>query len=191
MPEIKTITTAEQQGGPPASASAARDLGLAITALRRGEPVLIRDAATSVLAVAAELVGEENLQRLRQVAAGPAMVVLTRRRAVALGLAPREDLSGALAIPVLGELPAAVIRNLANPATSLGAEPPGLGPQPMVAQGAALAAVTLAKLAALLPAALVLRIGAAEAALLARRSDLAAIEAAWVFRRDAATSGLT
>ncbi|MGH7032057.1 MAG: GTP cyclohydrolase II, partial [Stellaceae bacterium] len=88
-------------------------------------------------------------------------------------------------------LPAAVIRNLANPATSLGAEPPGLGPQPMVAQGAALAAVTLAKLAALLPAALVLRIGAAEAALLARRSDLAAIEAAWVFRRDAATAGLT
>ncbi|MGH7064342.1 MAG: GTP cyclohydrolase II [Stellaceae bacterium] len=190
MPEIKTITTAEQQGGPPASASAARDLGLAITALRRGEPVLIRDAATSVLAVAAELVGEENLQRLRQVAAGPAMVVLTRRRAVALGLAPREELSGALAIPVSGALPAAVIRNLANPAASLGAEPPGLGPQPAVAKGAALAAVALAKLASLLPAALVVRLGAAEAILCARRGDVAAVEAETLLARNAAAAGL-
>ncbi len=191
MAEFRTIVTAEHQGGPPGPPSAARDLGRAITALRRGEPVLIRDPEASALVIAAELVGEENLQRLRQVAAGPATVVLTRRRAVALGLAPREELSGALAIPVSGELPAIVIRNLANPAASLGAEPPGLGPQPVIAKGAALAAVALAKLASLLPAALVLRIGTAEAALLARRSDLATIEAACIFRRDAATAGLT
>jgi len=38
-----------------------RGLGDAITALRRGEPVLIRDDLISVLAVAAELVNEENL----------------------------------------------------------------------------------------------------------------------------------
>jgi GTP cyclohydrolase II len=191
VPEFRTISTAAHDGVPPAPAGAARDLSKAITALRRGEPVLIRDDRTSVLAIAAELVGEENLQRLRETAAGPASVVLTRRRAVALGLAPREGLSGALSIPVSAHLPATVIRNLANPAASLGAEPPGLGPEPVVAEGGALAAVTLAKLASLLPAALVLRIGAAEAALLARRGDLAAIEAAAVFKRDAAAAGLT
>ena len=36
--------------------------------LRRGEPVLIRDDRLSVLAIAAELVTEENLRRLRQIA---------------------------------------------------------------------------------------------------------------------------
>ena len=171
-------------------AAAPPNLGQAITALRRGEPVLIRDDQINVLTVAAELVSEENLDRLRAISRAPARVVLTRRRAVALGLAPRAKLSGALTISVSPEMPAAVIRNLANPAASLGAEPPGFGPAPVVAKGGALAAVALAKLASLLPAALVLRIGQAEAALFARRGDLAAIEAAAVFRRHAAAAGL-
>jgi GTP cyclohydrolase II len=172
------------------AAAAPPSLGEAITALRRGEPVLIRDDQISVLAVAAELVTEENLQQLREASRAPARVVLTRRRAVALGLAPREELSGALTIWVSPEMPAAVIRNLADPAASLGAEPPGFGSAPVAAKGGALAAVALAKLAALLPAALVLRIGQAEAALFARRGDLAAIAAAAVFLRHAAAAGL-
>src|SRR5712675_3523690 len=165
-------------------------LGEAISALRRGEPVLIRDDEISVLAVAAELATDQNLQRLREISQAPARVVLTRRRAVALGLAPRDELSGALTIPVSTELPAAVIRNLANPGASLGAEPPGFGPAPLAAKGGALAGVALAKLAALLPAALVLRLGAAETALFARRGDLPAIDAAAVFSRNASTAGL-
>jgi GTP cyclohydrolase II len=163
----------------------------AITAMRRGEAVLIRDDRLNVLAIAAELVSEENLRRLRDVSAASPRVVLTRRRAVALGLAPREDLSGAMTISVSPEMPATVIRNLADPGASLGAEPPGFGPKPVVAKGGALAAVSLAKLASLLPAALVVRVGAAEAALLARRGDIAAIEAADVFKRHAAAAGLT
>ncbi len=152
--------------------------------------MLIRDDQISVLAVAAELVNEENLRRLREISRAPARVVLTRRRAVALGLAPREELSGALTISVSAEMPAAVIRNLADPAASLGAEPPGFGPAPVPAKGGALAAVALAKLAALLPAALVLRLGTAEAVLFARRGDLTPIEAAAVFSRSAAETGL-
>src|SRR5262249_25667933 len=79
---------------PPDSAAAppvasARALGAAVAALRRGEPVLIRDADISVLTIAAELATEANLARLREAARAPARVVLTRRRAVALGLAPR------------------------------------------------------------------------------------------------------
>jgi GTP cyclohydrolase II len=166
-------------------------LGDAITALRRGEPVLIRDDEISVLAVAAELVTEANLQGLRELSRAPARVVLTRRRAVALGLAPREELSGALTISVSYELPAAMIRNLADPAASLGAEPLGFGPKPLVARGGALAAVALAKLASLLPAALVLRIGKDEVAFLTRRREIVGIDAVAVFKRDAATAGLT
>jgi GTP cyclohydrolase II len=190
VPESRTLATAAPGDEEASQPSAGRTLGDAITALRRGEPVLIRDDEISVLAVAAELVTEENLQRLREISRAPARVVLTRRRAVALGLAPREELSGALTISVSSELPAGVIRNLADPAASLGAEPPGFGPAPVVARGGALAAVALAKLASLLPAALVLRIGKDEIALLARRGDLAIIEAAAVFKRDAAAAGL-
>jgi len=112
------------------AATAPARLGQAISALRRGGPVLIGDDQISVLAVAAELVDDDNLRRLRAISGAPARVVLTRRRAVALGLAPREELSGALTISVAPEMPAAVIRNLADPAASLGAEPPGFGPAP-------------------------------------------------------------
>jgi GTP cyclohydrolase II len=168
----------------------AGNLGEAVTALRRGEPVLILDDEISVLAIAAEQATEENLARLRQVSRAPARVVLTRRRAVALGLAPREELSGALTISVSAELPVAVIRNLADPAASLGAEPPWFGLAPLPAKGGALAAVGLAKLASLLPAALVLRLGAAESALCARRGDIAVVDAAAIFRRNAQAASI-
>ena len=186
----KTIEKARPDDLSQQQQSAGRALGEAITALRRGEPVLIRDDRISVLAVAAELATEENLLRLRQISRAPARVVLTRRRAVALGLAPRDELSGALTISVSSELPPAVIRNLADPAASLGAEPPGFGPKPLAAKGGALAAVALAKLASLLPAALVLRAGADEIALAERRGDITLIYADAVYRRDAATAGL-
>src|SRR5881227_892942 len=88
------------------------------------------------------------------------------------------SLHDALPISLAPELPATVIRNLADPAASLGADPPGLGPEPAIAEGAELAAVALAKLAALLPAALVLPLSAAEAALVGRRADFARVETA-------------
>jgi GTP cyclohydrolase II len=189
VPQSRTVPTPRSDiaGTQP---NTGRSLGEAIAAFRRAEPVLIRDDQISVLAIAAELVTEDNLHRLREISRSPARVVLTRRRAVALGLAPRAELSGALTISVSSDMPAAVIRNLADPGASLGAEPPGFGPAPLAAKGGALAAVALAKLAALLPAALVVRLGAAEAALFARRRDLAAIDAKTIFSRDASAAGL-
>ncbi len=184
MLESRTIPTAMRGGISTSHRDAGSALGQAITALRRGEPVLIRDNEISVLAIAAELVTEENLRRLREISAGSVSVVLMRRRGVALRL------SGALSISVSSQLPATVIRNLADPAASLGAEPAGLGPEPVVAEGGVLAAAALAKLASCLPAALVLRIGAAEAPLFAQCRDLASIEAAAVFKYDAAAARL-
>ncbi len=189
MPEPRTIATprSESAGTGP---SIGRSLGEAIAAFRRGEPVLIRDDQISVLAIAAELVTEDNMRGLREISRAPARVVLTRRRAVALGLASRAELSGALTISVSTDMPASVIRNLADPGASLGAEPPGFGPAPLVAKGGARAAVALAKLAALLPAALVVRLGTFEAALFTRRGDLAAIDAKTVFSGNNSTAGL-
>ena len=189
MPEFSIVATVRSETAE-AQPNSGRSLGEAVAALRRGEPVLIRDDQISVLAIAAELVSEDSLQRLREISRAPARVVLTRRRAVALGLAPRAELSGALTIWVSPDMPASVIRNLADPGASLGAEPPGFGPAPLVAKGGARAAVALAKLAALLPAALVIRLETLEAALLARRADLVAIEAATIFSRNGSAAGL-
>jgi GTP cyclohydrolase II len=167
-----------------------RALNAAIVALRRGDPVLLDGENGAVLAVAAELVSDTTLALLRNMASRRLSVVVTRRRAVALGLAPRDALSGAVRITVAPHLSAAVIRNLANPAASLGAEPPGLGPQPASAEPGALGAITLAKLADLLPAALVLWLVPAEAALARRRADLAVVDMNAVLDRRAATAGL-
>jgi GTP cyclohydrolase II len=185
-----TPPTPSRSNGLTPQSSIGRAVGKAITALRRGEPVLIHDEGISVLGLAAELATEESLRQLCDISHVPPRVVLTRRRAVALGFAPRDELSGALTIPLSSDLSAAVIRNLADPGASLGAEPPGLGPNWAVAKGGALAAVALAKLASLLPAAVVVRLGKSEAALYARRGDLVGVDAAAVFRRDAATAGL-
>ena len=89
------------------------------------------------------------------------------------------------------DLSAAVIRNLADPAASLGAEPPGLGAEPASAEGGELAAVALARLAALLPAALVLSLAPSEAALARRRTDFAVVGTEEVLTRRAAIVGLT
>jgi GTP cyclohydrolase II len=170
---------------------AGRALDAAILAMRRGAPVLLEGRDETLLVLAAEFAEDSNLARLHQVARRPLRMVLTRRRAVALGLARRDELSGAVSLTLAPELSAAVIRNLADPAASLGAEPPGLGPEPIAAAGSELAAVALAKLAALLPAALVLSLAPAEAALAKRRTDFAAVDTADVLTRRAAMAGLS
>src|SRR5271170_4968753 len=171
-------------------AGSRRALDEAILAFRRGDAVLLDGENGAVLAVAAELVTEASLDRLRNMSSRRLSVVVTRRRAVALGLAPRAALSGAVRITVAPHLSAAVIRKLADPAASLGAEPPGLGPEPATAEPGALAAVTLAKLADLLPAALVLWLVPAEAALARRRADFAVVDMTAVLNRRAAMAGL-
>src|ERR1700722_2205779 len=167
----------------PSRRAGGRALDDAIVALRRGDPVLLTGENGAVLAIAAELVTEESLNRLRNMPSRRLSVVVTRRRAVALGLAPRSALAGAVRITVAPQLPAAVIRKLADPAASLGAEP-------ATAEPGALAAVTLAKLADLLPAALVLWLVPAEAALARRRADFAVVDMTAVLNRRAAIAGL-
>ena len=83
MRENKTVANAAPGKSSASQTDAGPALANAVTALRRGEPVLIRDNQISVLAVAAELATEEHLRRLRVISQAPARIVLTRRRAVA------------------------------------------------------------------------------------------------------------
>jgi GTP cyclohydrolase II len=178
-----------------ASGQTERALDAAIVALRRGQPVLLTERHHAMLALAAEFVSPDHLARLRAVADRPLHIVLTRRRAIALGFARRDAdpgaLSGAVSLALSSKITAEIIRKLADPAASLGVEPPGLGPEPAVAEGLELAAVLLAKLAALLPAALVLPLAQAEAALARRRTDFAVIDSELVHTRRAAMAGLS
>ena len=163
----------------------------AIVALRRGDPVLLTGENGAVLAVAAELVTEESLNRLRNMSSRRLSVVVTRRRAVALGLAPRSALTGAVRITVAPHLSAAVIRKLADPAASLGAEPPGAGVgagERRARRGRRGHARQARRFAA--RRALVLWLVTAEAALARRRADFAVVDMTAVLNRRAATAGL-
>ncbi|HWA42050.1 MAG TPA: GTP cyclohydrolase II [Hypericibacter adhaerens] len=176
------------------SAAAAIAVDRATTEFRRGQPVLILGPQAACLAAAAETVALAGLRRLRQ--AGPALLVLTGRRAAVLGLAASQgvptpaNLEAPNERPFLVSLPAgadaeAVLR-LADPTAVTAALAPDLPPPPFPDELAA-ASIHLAKLARLLPAAVVsalpprsaeehLRMAAAEGILAVRSGDVAAYE---------------
>jgi GTP cyclohydrolase II len=142
--------------------------------LRRGGPVVLHERqAQAWLVAAAETIEDEGIARLRALGVGDPHLVLTAERAAALGLGQRSAGVESLLLPA--RLPAETLWYLADPtAPELAAMPPGLsrGDVPLEI---ALAAVGLAKLARLLPAAVVapLRLeSAAQAATWARSRDL-------------------
>ncbi|MGH6880875.1 MAG: GTP cyclohydrolase II RibA, partial [Hypericibacter sp.] len=179
---------------PPAlSAAAAIAVDRATTEFRRGQPVLILGSKGACLAAAAETVAVASLRRLRQ--ASPPLLVLTGRRAAVLGLASTGPMSAPNPItqderPFLANLPAgadaeAVLR-LADPTAVAAALPPTTQP-PHFPDELATASIHLAKLARLLPAAVVsalpardadehLRMAAEEGILAVWASDVAAYE---------------
>jgi GTP cyclohydrolase II len=130
----------------------------AITELRRGRPVLLRSHPELVL-LPAETAGAQGLQAFLALAQGTAMLVLAPARAAAVlrrPLAPPTDSCTLALSPAL--LNPEVLRGLADPtALQLLPEQPSLRPD---APDGAAAALTLAKLARLLPAVVVAQAGA-------------------------------
>lgn len=125
-----------------------------ISELRRGGIVAVRagsDRDRLALAVAAELITDETVARLRMLAGSDPVLAITRNRAAMLG-------SGGAAAVVSLTLPAgtsaARVAALADP-TAGEAETAGLVTLPEPEAGPTAAAVRLAKLARLIPAALV------------------------------------
>ncbi len=122
--------------------------------LRRGGLVVIEGAGGPVLAQAAEAASAESLAALARVGEGRTRLALTARRARALGIAEPASL-GVLSLPLGESADAESLRALIDPTWQRrDALPAGLAARREAGDGCVAAAVTLAKLAQLLPAAL-------------------------------------
>ncbi len=126
----------------------------ALADLRRGEPVLLYEPGAAALVLAAEQPSEATLMELGELAGGAALLLLTARRALALGIEGTAQ-DEIVALEVSGVSTHGIIE-LADPTNSRlsrPVEPPRLGRAP---GGLGPAAVSLVKLARLLPAAVLL-----------------------------------
>lgn len=146
----------------------------AVSELRRGRVVALRGAGgEAALVLATEAATPEGMAELARMAHSQPVMAITARRAEVLGL-PH---GGATTVVVrsAGPLAAAAVRDLADPLSGITTPEPGLFTiGDAAAHGCESAAVGLAKVARLLPAALVARIEDPEA------DDLAA----WALRHD-------
>jgi GTP cyclohydrolase II len=153
-----------------------RQIERAVAELRRGGFVVLRDAGVALIALAAETVSPESLARLKTLSGAALSLVLTRRRAAALGLAePPTEPGGAVLLRVAADVAAGDLRDLADP----GAAATALLPlaTATAALGTADAAVELVKLARLLPAAVVGELPSRGAAALAEREGIVLLDA--------------
>lgn len=133
----------------------------ALAELRRGASIVLHDwSGQGALVQAAEQASPEGLAALAALTGTRPLLLLTARRAQALGLAGAEPLiaSGGVMALALDDQPAESIRALADP-TAPAPQPPAV-PQAArqvsdAPRGLDVAAVELTKLARLLPAALV------------------------------------
>ena len=122
--------------------------------LRRNSAVVIEDDHGAVLAQAAETVTADSLASLARLSDGGVSLALTARRASVLKLVGAGP--GIVTLPIAGGMDGAVIRALIDPTCPApDALPEGLILQPEIGDGRARAAIMLAKLAQLLPAALI------------------------------------
>jgi GTP cyclohydrolase II len=145
----------------------------AVGDLRRGDPVLLRDGDCAALIQAAETIDDQGLVRAVAWTGSAARLATTRRRAVALDLAPIETASGAcveLSLP--NDSSAAFLNELADPTAVRQVPPPPIALIDAPEHSIAAAAIELAKLARLLPAVALFAIETKLGALLARREGI-------------------
>jgi GTP cyclohydrolase II len=132
----------------------------AIAELRRGTPVIVGDGAAAAVVMAAETAEREGLGRLLALCGGSACLALTAQRAAVLGLRQESAVGAAgpvTTIAVTAATDADNLRRLADPAVDLAGVPSAY--RFRLSEGGEIAAyapaaVDLAKLARLLPAAI-------------------------------------
>ena len=141
--------------------------------LRGGRLVLVDDGAEATLVQAAETATAESLARLARL--GDGCLVLTAQRADALEL----PVNGhrLLCLPLSETMDLDTVRRMTDPTHGEG--PPSLSAVPRAPAAGAVAAITLTKLARLLPAALTVPLASgAWSEAMAIESDLARVDAA-------------
>lgn len=169
-----------------------RAVDRALSDLRRGEAVVITsDSGAALLAIAAEAATNRSLQELTRLTGTSPALVLTGQRARALGLDVAVDRPLRLTPPA--GLTADLARDLSDPTRPVDRD--RLAGAVSLEGGAEGAATILAKIARLLPAAIVAdlpasRGGAVDAAAFARRHDLLLVRGADIleYRRRSARS---
>lgn len=139
----------------PLDQTALRSVDRAICELRRGDPVVVEDMEGGIaVALSVEAVSGPALNRIKVMAGASAVLAVTRPRAVAIGL--ESPASPVVKLALGAGLTAEVIHDLVDPTRSSG---PGaetaMTVEPAELETREGAAVALAKLARLLPAAVV------------------------------------
>ncbi len=143
----------------------------ALAELRRGAMILLRQGDQVALVQSAEAAREGGLMALRRLAAAEPVLLLTARRAVALGLTTVGQ--EVVALKLLDRSLERVLE-LADP-TSSGAQPLARPERGEAPQHLAQAAIDLAKLARLLPAALLVTLPVERALAAAADGDLLSV----------------
>jgi GTP cyclohydrolase II len=142
------------QSSPPEVTAGMVAVDRATGELRRNSAVVIDDDHGAVLAQAAETVTTDSLASLARLSNGKVGLALTARRASVLKLVGAGP--GIVTLPIAAGIDGAVIRSLIDPTCLVtDALPEGLVLRPEVGDSRARAAIMLAKLAQLLPAALI------------------------------------
>ena len=156
------------------------EIDRAVTDLRRGALVVLRTPDTALLVAAAEAVTDAILARLTRLAATPLALALTHRRAVALGLASPQNAPGSGLLLALGAgTKAALLRDLADPMASAPAQL-SMAVVDATLRIAADAALELAKIAHLLPAAVIAPLSRAALHRIAEAEGLPVIDGAHI-----------
>lgn len=188
------------------AAIARQEIERALTDLRRGSFVILREDGHTVLIQAAETATPDSLARLSGQAGAPAVLAVTRRRAAALKLLPaggepgRDESrkeepgpgepGGTVTLSLPPDVEGRFLRYLADPTAiaSVSASPVLAADVP--AGSAADAAVALTKLARLLPAAILAPLGARAAQRLGHDEGLLTLrtEDVVAYRRTAGSS---
>ena len=173
------MPTGESKAGAPAAGKGAfRQIGRAVADVRRGVPVAVLEGGTGCLVVAAELADDETIAALEDAGTGSVKIALSAHRARVLNIPPTGH--GTVVLVAPPHLDASGLRGLADPMTDL--DNPLRGPFEVESgpwPGSA-AALTLCKLARLMPAVFLVRVpaeSAAEVADWANRYDVLVVQA--------------
>ncbi|MEX2009095.1 MAG: GTP cyclohydrolase II, partial [Dongiaceae bacterium] len=145
---------------PSADADLLAGVDRATAELRRGGLVVVHDGAgAAALVQAAETVADGSLARLRALTGDRLLLALTKRRAAALGLAAGG--AGVVALTLPEATVAGAVRRLADPTVETATRRPGglIAAEARLPADFAAAGVELAKLACLLPAAVLAALG--------------------------------